>query len=163
MAEYDQNTGGQGKRFALVASRYNDFITMRLVAGALAALEESGVPPGHIDLFWVPGALEVPALASKLTGNGDSPLDYHGIVCIGCVIRGETDHYAHVCAEAVRGVGEVALRARAGIGNAILTVESQQQALARAASGPNNKGWEAARAALVMANHFRAIDAPRNE
>jgi 6,7-dimethyl-8-ribityllumazine synthase len=155
MIEYQEQTNGAGMRFAVVASRYNDTVTSRLVSGAVDCLREQGVAEDEIEVIWCPGALEVPALAARVAARRDKPV--HGIICVGCVVKGETDHYEHVSRESVGGVCRLALEARVAIGNAVLTVQTMQQALARSATGPSNKGWEAARAALIMANHFRAF------
>jgi 6,7-dimethyl-8-ribityllumazine synthase len=162
--EFMENTDGRGLRFAIIASRYNEFVTSRLVRGAVAGLQAHGVADADVDIYWCPGALEIPALAEHVARAGrpgDGP--YHGIICVGCVIRGETDHYTFVAGECMRGVAELARRACVGVGNAVLTVETVDQALERAGGaqwgaeglGATNKGWEAARAALVMANFLK--------
>lgn len=157
MAEYNGQTNGAGMRFAVVASRYNDFITGKLVRGAQEALQENGVAQDDIDVFWCPGGLEIPALAVRVAHHGTEGRKYQGMICIGCVIRGDTDHYTFVATESVHGVAELAREAQIGMGNAILTVEDTDQALERAGEKSANKGYEAALAALEMANHFRAI------
>lgn len=157
MAEYEGGENGDGLRFAIVASRYNDFITAKLVAGALGFLRESGVHEQDIDVFWCPGALEIPALASRIAKRGFDGRHYDGIVCVGCVIRGETDHYTYVAGESMRGIAGIALEGEIAIGNAVLTVEKAEQAIERSGERSMNKGWEAASAALQMANHFRRL------
>ena len=153
MNEYVENTSGDGHRVAIVASRYNEFITGRLVEGALAFCREHGVAEDAISVYWCPGSLEVAPLAARVAHAGG----VDAIVCVGCVIRGETDHYAYVCSESMRGVAGLATEARVAVGNAVLTVHEVGQAVARAGDGAENKGWEAAQAALVMANHFRDL------
>jgi 6,7-dimethyl-8-ribityllumazine synthase len=162
--EFTEKTDGSGLRFAIVASRYNEFVTSRLVRGAITALTESGVAEADVDIYWCPGALEIPALAEHVARTGrPGGLRYHGIVCVGCVIRGETDHYTFVAGECMRGVAELARRAEVGVGNAVLTVETLDQAMERAGAGQpgeagfgaTNKGWEAARAAVIMANFLK--------
>lgn len=158
MPVFNASTSGEGMRFAVVSSRYNDFITEKLVRGARECLLENGVAEADIDVYWCPGALEVPAVAARALECGRDDKPYDGIVCCGCVIRGETDHYTFVSTEAIRGVSELALLAEAAFGNAILTVENTQQAIERSGDRANNKGWEAASAALEVANLFRRME-----
>ena len=157
MAEHIGKPSGSGLRFAIIASRYNGFVTEKLVAGARECLGENGAPPDSVDVFWCPGALEIPALAARVVKHGCQGEHYDGIVCCGCVIRGDTDHYTFVSTEAIRGVAEIALDAAVAVGNAILTVESNEQAIARSGLRSQNKGFEAALAALEMANLFRQM------
>ncbi len=148
---------GTGKRFAIVASRFNREVVEKLVAGAKQAFKDYGVALNDIDVYWCPGALEIPALARRVAQqNSNGNPKYHGIVCCGAVIRGETDHYQFVATEAMRGVSQLANEARVAIGNAILTVATVAQALARCEES-NNKGYEAAVAALVMASSFERL------
>lgn len=149
---------GVHKRFAIVASRFNHDIVERLVEGARRALVEFGVSSDHIDVFWCPGALEIPALARRVAHQKDDGAQkYDGIVCCGAVVRGETDHYQFVAAEAMRGISALANEATVAIGNAILTVANVQQAWDRARDDNSNKGYEAAIAALVMAQAFEKL------
>jgi 6,7-dimethyl-8-ribityllumazine synthase len=157
LREFKAKLKGEGYRFAIIASRYNDFITGRLVNGALDALKENDVNDDDIELFWVPGALEVPAAVQRIVSKGVSTRHFDGIIAIGCVIRGDTDHYTHVSTEAVRGVCETALRHQVATGNAILTVENVEQATERSGEKSMNKGYEAALVALEMANLFRMM------
>jgi 6,7-dimethyl-8-ribityllumazine synthase len=157
MAEYTGNATAKGLRCAIVASRYNDFVTTRLVAGAVDCLKEHGGTDENIDVYWCPGALEVPALAAALSRHGRQGARYDVLVAVGCVIRGETDHYEHVCRHSMEGVAAIALEGNVAVGNAILTVGETQQAVARSGQRTSNKGWEAALAALEMASHLRSI------
>lgn len=157
MQEYRAGTDAKGLRVAVVASRYNDFVTAPLVDGAVGCLRESGVAEGDIHVFWCPGALEIPALAARVIAHGAQNRYFDAIVCVGCVIRGETDHYTFVSGEAVGGVAHLALQGQVAVGNAILTVENAQQAVERSGAGEMNKGREAALAALEMANLFRML------
>jgi 6,7-dimethyl-8-ribityllumazine synthase len=157
MNEFRGTPDGTGLKFAIISSRYNDFITQKLVDGATAALRESGVAEGDIDLFWCPGALEVPQLLSRVVYHGVKARFFDGFIVCGCVIRGETDHYQFVAGEAMRGISHIALEAKLALGNALLTVESSQQAIERSGEKTMNKGYEAAMAALEMANLFRRI------
>lgn len=157
LPQTEGNTNGKGMSFAIIASRFNHDVTSRLVEGARKCLMERGVREADIKVLWVPGALEIPAVAQRVSKYGVDGRQPSGIVCVGCVIRGDTDHYQFVCAEAMRGISLVALEAEVAVGNAVLTVHEQQQAVDRAGEGMSNKGYEAALAALEVANHFRDL------
>ncbi len=137
---------------AVIVSRYNEDVSRRLLRGALNALEERGVP--EPDVIWVPGALELPVTALALTEKSE----YDAIVCLGCVIRGDTFHFEIVATQSAAGLMQVQLDTGVPIANGVLTTEDREQAQAR--SGPkNNKGAEAAEAAIEMANLLRTIQA----
>jgi 6,7-dimethyl-8-ribityllumazine synthase len=141
---------GNDLRIAVIVSRFNEDITKRLLRGALAALEERGVQDP--DVFWVPGSLELPVTALALAERGN----HDAIVCLGCVIRGETYHFEVVAAQAAAGIMQVQLDTGVPVAFGVLTTEDKEQALAR--SGPkNNKGSEAADVAIEMANLMREI------
>lgn len=145
-----------GLRFAIVVSRFNTFITERLLNGALDALTRSGARPDDIDVARVPGAIEIPLAAQHLAETGR----YDAIVCLGAVIRGETPHFEYVCAESSRGVAQASLRAGVPMSYGILTVENLEQAVDRAGLKSGNKGSEAAMSAVEMANLLRKIRKP---
>lgn len=132
-------------RFAIVTSRFNELITTRLAAGARSCLEAHGVPAADITEVWVPGAWELPLAARLLARQG-----YHGIVALGCVIRGDTPHFEFVARAAAEGLARVSLEHDLPLGFGVLTTEDDEQALARAGGREGNKGWEAAQAALEM-------------
>jgi 6,7-dimethyl-8-ribityllumazine synthase len=141
---------GSDLNLAVVVSRFNEDVTKRLLRGALATLEEHGV--GEPDVFWVPGSLELPVTALALAEKGG----HDAIVCLGCVIRGETFHFEVVAMQAAAGLMQVQLDTGVPIAFGVLTTEDKEQALAR--SGPkNNKGAEAAEVAVEMANLLRSI------
>lgn len=141
---------GAELRIAVVVSRYNEDVSKRLLRGALGALEERGVEDP--DVYWVPGALELPVTALALAEKGG----HDAIVCLGCVIRGETYHFEIVAGQSASGLMQVQLDTGVPIAFGVLTTEDREQALAR--SGPkNNKGAEAALAAIEMANLLRTI------
>jgi 6,7-dimethyl-8-ribityllumazine synthase len=141
---------GNDLRIAVIVSRFNEDITKRLLRGALAALEERGAQDP--DVFWVPGSLELPVTALALAERGN----HDAIVCLGCVIRGETYHFEVVAAQAAAGIMQVQLDTGVPVAFGVLTTEDKEQALAR--SGPkNNKGSEAADVAIEMANLMREI------
>jgi 6,7-dimethyl-8-ribityllumazine synthase len=143
-------TAGAGRRVGLVLSRFNAAIGEGLLAGALRALREAGVADDAVTLVSVPGALETPQALQRLAQSGE----FDALVALGAVIRGETHHFEIVADESARGVAEVALQFGVPIGNAILTCDTDEQALARM----DAKGFEAAQAALELANLFDDLD-----
>lgn len=141
---------GGDLRIAVVVARFNDDVTKRLLRGALGALEEHGVEDP--DVYWVPGSLELPVTALALAERGG----HDAIVCLGCVIRGETYHFEVVADQAAAGITQVQLDTGVPVAFGVLTTDDKEQALAR--SGPkNNKGADAAEAAIEMANLLRSI------
>lgn len=146
---------GRGRRFAIVASRFNQLVTERLLEGARSCLAEHGVPDGDVDVLSVPGAWELPAAALTAARTGR----YAGIVALGCVIRGETPHFDYVAGEASRGLASVMLETGVPIGFGLLTTNDADQALARAGGRHGNKGWDAALSALEMADLFATFGA----
>jgi 6,7-dimethyl-8-ribityllumazine synthase len=144
------NLDGSELRIAVVVSRFNEEVTKRLLRGALASLEEHGVE--EPDVLWVPGSLELPVTALALAERGN----HDAIVCLGCVIRGETYHFEVVANQASAGIMQVQLDTGVPVAFGVLTTEDKEQALAR--SGPkNNKGADAAEAAIEMANLMREV------
>ncbi len=138
----------EGKKFALIASRFNDFITDKLVGGALDALVRSGAADEDIDLMKVPGAFEIPLVAKKAVAAGK----YDAVICLGAVIRGSTSHYDYVCAEASKGIAQVSLDSGIPVIFGIITTDTIEQAIERAGTKAGNKGWSAAISAVEMAN-----------
>ena len=138
---------GSGMRVAVVAARFNEVVTGKLVEGAVEGLEKHGVDEERIDVAWVPGAFELPLVAKRLARTGR----YDALICLGAVIRGETAHFELVANEAARGIAEVALDAGIPVIFEVLATEDLAQAEARAGGAHGNKGWEAAEAALEMA------------
>jgi len=139
---------GEGKKFALITSRFNDFITDKLVGGALDALVRSGVDDDDIDLLKVPGAFEIPLVAKKAVATEK----YDAVICLGAVIRGSTSHYDYVCAEASKGIAQVSLDSGTPVIFGIITTDTIEQAIERAGTKAGNKGWSAAVSAVEMAN-----------
>jgi 6,7-dimethyl-8-ribityllumazine synthase len=140
-------------RFALVVSRFNEFITSRLAAGAIDELVRHGAAAEHIAHVWVPGSWEIPLVAKKLAQAGQ----HHAIVCIGCVIRGQTPHFEYVAGEVAKGVAQVGLETGVPTVFGVVTAESLDQAIERAGTKAGNKGADAARAAIEMANLLPAL------
>jgi 6,7-dimethyl-8-ribityllumazine synthase len=143
-----------GKKFALVAGRFNDFITDRLVGGALDALVRCGANENDIDLVKVPGAFEIPLVAKKLAEKGR----YQAIICLGAVIRGATPHFDYVSAEVSKGIAVVTLETGVPVIFGVLTTDSIEQAIERAGTKAGNKGWSAAMAAVEMVNLMEAVE-----
>ncbi len=155
MPIFEGDRRGAGLRFAVVVARFNDFVTSRLLAGATDALAAAGVAGEDIDIVWVPGAFEVAGAAEHLAKVGGVA----AVVCLGCVIRGGTPHFEYICAAAAHGVTAAAGRTGVPMAFGILTTDSVEQAVERAAAGPSNKGYEAAMAAVEMASVYRALGA----
>lgn len=139
---------GEGKRFGIVVSRFNDFISEKLVGGALDALTRTGTLEKDIDILKVPGAFEIPLAAQQLARTGK----YHALICLGAVIRGATPHFDYVSAEVSKGVAQVSLENAVPVIFGILTTDTVEQAIERAGTKSGNKGWSAAMAAVEMAN-----------
>src|SRR3979490_2562347 len=137
-----------GFRFALVVSKYNDFVTDRLQAGALAALASAGVASDDITVVRVPGAFEIPLAAQHAAESGR----FDAVVCLGCLIRGETPHFEYISSAVAQGLTGVAAAPGVRVAFGVLTTNSAEEALARAGDGPGNKGHEAALAALEMSD-----------
>ena len=140
-------------RFAIVAARFNERITQRLVAGALQALRAARLGPDAIEVHWVPGSFELPQAASHLAATGR----YAGIVCVGVVIRGQTPHFEHVAREAASGIRQVALATGVPTTFGLITALSEEQAWERAGGEVGNRGEEAAEAALQMADWIHQL------
>ena len=138
---------GSGKRVGVIAARFNEMVTGKLVEGAVEGLKKHGVDEDRIDVAWVPGAFELPLVAKRLARTER----YDALICLGAVIRGETAHFELVANEAARGIAEVALDSGIPVIFEVLATEDLAQAEARAGGAHGNKGWEAAEAALEMA------------
>ena len=156
MAEYTGSPKGAGKRFAIIASRFNEEITSKLVEGAKDALGRHGAAPDDTDVVWVPGAWELPAAARRLLATDR----YDALVAIGAVIRGETAHFELVANEAARGIADVTRATGVPCIFEVLATDDLAQAEARAGGAHGNKGWEAAMAAIEMAHVLRALPEP---
>ena len=142
-------------RVGIVASRFNDFIVSRLIGGCENALLRHGVQPDDISLAWVPGAFEIPLIASKMAKSGR----YDAVIALGAVIRGSTSHYDYVCSEVSKGVANVSLNSDIPVLFGVLTTDTIEQAIERAGSKAGNKGAECAQGAIEMVNLIRALEA----
>lgn len=144
----------EGLRFALVVSRFNDFMSARLMEGAVDALVRHGAPDENIAVVKVPGAFEIPAAARKCALSGS----YDAVICLGAVIRGATPHFDYVASEVSKGVASVALESGVPVTFGVLTTDTLEQAIERSGSKAGNKGFEAAMAAVEMANLLKQLD-----
>ena len=143
-----------GYRFAIVVSRFNEEITDGLLQGARERLAEASVPDDDVTIIRVPGAFEIPIVAQRLGESGE----YDAIVCLGCLIKGETMHFEYIAEAASHGIMQAAAATGIPMAFGVLTTLTEEQAVERSRSGPDNKGREAAAAALEMAKLFRKLD-----
>jgi 6,7-dimethyl-8-ribityllumazine synthase len=155
MATYCGKLVAPKGRFAIVVSRFNELVTGKLLAGATDALQRHGVAEASIDVVWSPGSFETPVVAMKLAESKK----YAAVICLGAVIRGGTDHYQYVAAEAAKGVAAAAIKTGVPCIFGILTCESIEQAIERAGGKAGNKGADAAASAIEMVNLFAALGA----
>jgi 6,7-dimethyl-8-ribityllumazine synthase len=155
MVEFVGTPAGAGRRVAVLASRFNESVTRKLVDGATDALVRHGITSANIDVVWVPGAWELPAAARRLLASER----YDALVVVGAVIRGETPHFDYIAGEASRGLAQASADYDVPVGFGLLTTDTTAQAEARAGGDHGNKGWDAALAALEMADLFDRLDA----
>lgn len=151
---FEGHLNASGLRFAIVATRWNDFIVERLLAGAKSALARHGADDADVDIAIAPGAYEVPFVTRRLAGTKR----YDGIIALGCVIRGDTPHFDYVAGEAARGIATVARETGVPVSFGVLTVDSIEQAIERAGTKAGNKGGEAALACLETINLVKSIE-----
>jgi 6,7-dimethyl-8-ribityllumazine synthase len=143
-----------GLRFGIVVSRFNAFITEKLLEGALDGLRRHGADDSDIDVAWVPGAFEIGLVADKMAASGK----YDAVIALGCVIRGATTHYDYVCNEAAKGVAQASVKNGLPVIFGVITTETIEQAIERSGTKAGNKGWEAATAAIETANLIRRLE-----
>lgn len=150
----EANLLAEGKKFAVVVSRFNDFITDRLLGGAVDALKRSGARDKDIEVAKVPGAFEIPLIAKKMAQSGR----YNAVICLGAVIRGATPHFDYVSAEVSKGIAVAGLESGVPVIFGIVTTDTIEQAIERAGTKLGNKGWSAAINAVEMANLIEIVD-----
>ena len=155
MKTYEGNYVALNKdiKIGIVAARFNEFITSKLLGGALDALRRHDVPEDNIETAWVPGAFEIPLIASRMAKSGK----YDAIICLGAVIRGTTSHYDYVCSEVSKGIASVSLQNDIPVMFGVLTTENIEQAIERAGTKAGNKGFDCATGAIEMVNLMRQI------
>lgn len=154
MKTYEGNLVSKEIKIGIVAARFNEFITSKLISGALDALKRHDVNEDDITLAWVPGAYEIPLIASKMAKSGK----YDAVICLGAVIRGSTTHYDYVCSEVSKGVATVSLNTDIPVMFGVLTTENIEQAIERAGTKAGNKGFDCAVGAIEMVNLIREIE-----
>ncbi len=155
MSIFEGNVVAENIRVGIVVARFNEFITGKLLAGAEDGLKRHNVPEENVDVAWVPGAFEIPLIASKMAKSKK----YDAVICLGAVIRGATSHYDYVCSEVSKGVASVSLNSDIPVMFGILTTDNIEQAIERAGSKAGNKGYECAVGAIEMVNLIRQIEA----
>ncbi|MDE5412030.1 6,7-dimethyl-8-ribityllumazine synthase [Alkalihalobacterium chitinilyticum] len=151
---FEGNLVGSGLKVGIVVGRFNEFITSKLLGGAEDALKRHGLSEEDVDIAWVPGAFEIPLAAKKMAETGK----YDAVITLGTVIRGATPHFDFVCNEAAKGVSSLSLQTGIPVIFGVLTTDTIEQAIERAGTKAGNKGWEAATAAIEMANLNRAFN-----
>ncbi len=150
---HEGQLNGQGFRFAIVASRWNDFISSRLLEGALDALGRLGADDKAVEVYRVPGAFEIPLLALRLAESGK----FDVVICLGTIIRGQTPHFEYITAEVTRGIGEAGLQTGVPVVYGVVTADTVDQAIDRAGVKLGNKGFEAATTAVELVNLYKAV------
>ncbi|AJP11411.1 TPA: 6,7-dimethyl-8-ribityllumazine synthase [Clostridioides difficile] len=151
---YEGKLIGKDLKIGIINSRFNEFITSKLLSGAEDCLLRHDVSPENIEIVWVPGAFEIPLVAQKMAKSGK----YDAIICLGCVIRGATSHYDYVCSEVSKGIAKVSLDSELPVIFGIVTTENIEQAIERAGTKAGNKGYDCAMNALEMANLFKSLN-----
>ena len=150
---YEGKLNGSGLKIGIVAARFNEFIVSKLVSGAQDCLYRHNVAKEDIELAWVPGAFEIPLVAQAMARTKK----YDAIICLGCVIRGATSHYDYVCAEVSKGIAQVSLQTEVPVIFGVLTTDNIEQAIERAGTKAGNKGSDAAKSAIEMANLVKLV------
>ena len=153
MKVYEGKLIGKGLKFGIVVGRFNDFITQKLLSGALDALRRHGVAEDDVEVAWVPGGFEIPLAARRMAESGR----YQAVICLGAVIRGATPHFEYVASEVAKGVAQVGLQTGLPVIFGVITADSIEQAVERAGTKAGNKGWDAAVAAIEMANLLQSL------
>lgn len=151
---FEGNLIAQGLKFGIVVARFNEFITSKLLSGALDGLKRHGAEDDNIDVAWVPGAFEIPLIAKKMVQTNK----YDAVICLGAVIRGSTSHYDYVCAEVSKGIANVSLSTGVPVIFGVLTTDNIEQAVERAGTKAGNKGFEAAVTAIETANLTKTLE-----
>jgi 6,7-dimethyl-8-ribityllumazine synthase len=152
---YEGRFDARGRKVALVASRFNEFFTRELIAGAQDCLRRHGVPDADVDVAWVPGSFEIPIAAQRLARSGR----YGAVVCLGCLVQGDTPHFHYLAGEVVKGIAHLSLETGVPVVFGVITAETLEQAMERAGTKAGNKGFDAATTALEMIDLCAALDA----
>ncbi len=153
MKTFEGNIVAKDVRIGIVAARFNEIITSKLLGGAIDGLKRHNVEEDNIDVAWVPGAFEIPLIAQRMAKSGK----YNAVICLGAVIRGATSHYDYVCSEVSKGIAQVSLQTGVPVMFGVLTTDNIEQAVERAGSKAGNKGFDCAVGAIEMINLLREI------
>ena len=153
MQVFEGNFASGEMKIGIVVARFNEFITSKLLSGALDALKRHQINEDSIHVAWVPGAFEIPLIASKMASSGN----YDAVICLGAVIRGNTSHYDYVCNEVSKGIAQVSMQSQIPVMFGVVTTENIEQAIERAGTKAGNKGYDAAMGAIEMVNLLHAI------
>ena len=153
MKIYEGKLSADGIKVGIVAARFNEFITSKMMSGALDCLKRENVAESDIEVAWVPGAFEIPLIASRMAASGR----YDAVICLGAVIRGNTSHYDYVCSEVSKGIAHVSLSSGIPVMFGVLTTDNIEQAIERAGTNAGNKGAECAHGAIEMVNLMREM------
>jgi 6,7-dimethyl-8-ribityllumazine synthase len=156
---FEGNLLGAGLKFAVVISRFNEFISGKLLDGARDAFTRHGVDPGAVDVAWTPGSFETPLIALKLAQTGS----YDAVICVGAIIKGGTPHFEYVASELSKGIARVSLDTGVPVINGVITAENLEQAIERAGTKMGNKGFDAAVSAIEMANLVKSMARPERK
>ena len=156
---YEGHLLGEGLSFGIVVSRFNSFVTEKLLAGAQDALKRHGVDLDEVDVFWTPGAFEIPGIAKRLAESGR----YDAVICLGAVIRGATPHFDYVAAESAKGIANISSNTSIPVIYGVITTDTIEQALERAGIKAGNKGAEAAMAGIETVNLYKAVEKVLNQ
>lgn len=154
MSVFEGKVVSENIKIGIVAARFNEFITSKLLSGAIDGLERHNVAKNDIDVAWVPGAFEIPLIAKKMAESGK----YDAVICLGAVIRGATSHYDYVCNEVSKGIASVSLSSGIPVMFGVVTTENIEQAIERAGTKAGNKGYDCALGAIEMVNLIREIN-----
>ena len=154
MRIYEGSLVSDNIKVGIVAARFNEFITSKLLAGAVDGLKRENVKEEDIEIAWVPGAFEIPLIASKMAKSKK----YDTVICLGAVIRGSTSHYDYVCSEVSKGIAQISLAGGIPVMFGVLTTDTIEQAIERAGTKAGNKGFECAQGAIEMVNLIRSIE-----
>ncbi|HJW76581.1 MAG TPA: 6,7-dimethyl-8-ribityllumazine synthase [Thermoleophilia bacterium] len=156
MRTFEGKLSGKGLKFGIVVGRFNEFISTRLLDGALDNLKRHDVADDDVEIAWAPGAFELPLVAQRLAASRR----YDAVICLGAVIRGGTPHFDYVAAETAKGIAKVSLDTGVPVTFGVLTTDTVEQAVERAGTKAGNKGWSAAMSAIEMADLLRVLPAP---
>ncbi|EPY2272493.1 6,7-dimethyl-8-ribityllumazine synthase [Clostridium sporogenes] len=154
MKIYEGKLTAEGLKVGIIVSRFNEFITSKLLAGSIDCLKRHGAKEDNIEICWVPGAFEIPVIAKKMASKGK----YDAVICLGAVIRGATPHFDYVSSEVSKGVAHVSLDKEVPVIFGVLTTDTIEQAIERAGTKAGNKGYDAAMSAIEMANIMKVLD-----